>query len=664
MRRVAVAGHVCLDLVPRQLPHGGLTPGSLVEVGHLDISLGGSVANTARTLQQLGHPVRACATIGDDDLADVLRKRLSGPLVQADLTQVPATTSYSLVVEPGGQDRAFWHHVGANADFDPGVLDLGDAEILHLGYPSLLPGLLVDEGEPLLALLRRARAQGVTTSVDLAVVSAADLVSGPDWERLLPALAAQCDVLSPSLADLQSILPAGAHSAASCADQLVRWGAGVVVVSDGEAGLALRAGTAGRLREGGAALAPLSASWAGAAIDQTAVTVDHVVTTNGAGDAVSAAVLYALSVGLSPVQAGALMAAVAAAVVSGGTPDARAIARLGLLSAGSGPIPIGANQPSARFYRGGSQIAGFRGQQHVDDHTPEDWVASTVEVRGQEPVGLTRLPDGRLLREAIAEDPERWLGREHAARFGADTKLLVKLLDAGQRLPVHAHPGGEFAQHALGVSHGKAEAWYILTPGTVYLGLRESIGREAMADLVARQETETMLELLHEIQVEAGDCVYVPPGTLHAIGEGILLVEVQEPEDLSILLEWRGFDLDGAAEGHLGLGFDRALGAVDLSAMSDERVSALVARAPATGPWLPEEAESFFRLEVHQVAGTVPLDDGYAVMVGLEGEVQLGASGCLPTALAAGRVALVPAAARGRWLAGTGRVIVLRPPAS
>ena len=57
--------------------------------------------------------------------------------------------------------------------------------------------------------------------------------------------------------------------------------------------------------------------------------------------------------------------------------------------------------------------------------------------------------------------------------------------------------------------------------------------------------------------------VLVPAGRLHAIGEGVLLLELQEPEDLSILLEWGGFALDGERDGHLGLGFDLALSAVD-----------------------------------------------------------------------------------------------------
>jgi mannose-6-phosphate isomerase len=68
---------------------------------------------------------------------------------------------------------------------------------------------------------------------------------------------------------------------------------------------------------------------------------------------------------------------------------------------------------------------------------------------------------------------------------------------------------------------------------------------------------------------------YVPPGVLHAVGEGVL-VELQEPEDLSILLEWRGFELDGERDGHLGLGFDLAPEAVECRSRSSEEIRQLV----------------------------------------------------------------------------------------
>ena len=99
------------------------------------------------------------------------------------------------------------------------------------------------------------------------------------------------------------------------------------------------------------------------------------------------------------------------------------------------PIVLGPNMP-AMFYRGDGRIDRLRGTAgHAD--RPEDWIGSVTARFGTADDGMTRLPDGSLLASAVAADPVAWLGAAHVARYGSDTGLLVKLLDAGQRLPVH-----------------------------------------------------------------------------------------------------------------------------------------------------------------------------------------------------------------------------------
>lgn len=88
---------------------------------------------------------------------------------------------------------------------------------------------------------------------------------------------------------------------------------------------------------------------------------------------------------------------------------------------------------------------------------PEDWVGSVTVLFGEAELGLTRLVGGRLLRDAVVAGPVAWLGEQHVARYGADTALLVKLLDAGELLPVHAHPGRQFAAAHLGLAIGDTE---------------------------------------------------------------------------------------------------------------------------------------------------------------------------------------------------------------
>lgn len=243
------------------------------------------------------------------------------------------------------------------------------------------------------------------------------------------------------------------------------------------------------------------------------------------------------------------------------------------------------NRPLERFYRGGRKISDFRGEPPAGPREPEDWVASTTALAGEEFRGITVLPDGQSLADAVTERPEAWLGRRHLNRFGPDTRLLVKLLDAGQRLPVHAHPHVDFAGMYLGKSHGKAEAWYIIEGGEVYLGLKESVSLDRLKSLVSSQDADALLSLLHRVDVKPHDVVYIPPGVLHAIGEGVFLIELQEPEDMSILLEWRGFEFDGERDGHLGLGFDLALQAVETRDRSHEDIRELV-RPAGVGPML------------------------------------------------------------------------------
>ena len=269
------------------------------------------------------------------------------------------------------------------------------------------------------------------------------------------------------------------------------------------------------------------------------------------------------------------------------------------------PIRLDANQLH-HFYRGGERIARFRGIPSDDPYAPEDWVGSTTARFGEDGRGLTSLPDGGTLRDAIAASPGAFLGEAHVDRFGPDPALLVKLLDAGQRLPVHCHPDRAFAREHLGLATGKTETWLIVESesASVHLGFREPVDADVVAGWVERQDRDAMLGALNELQVEPGDRVYVPAGLPHAIGEGILLVELQEPSDLSVLMEYEGFQLDGPRDGHLGLGFDVALRCLDRSALDSRELAHLKRAAddlpevrPGVTTLLPPESDGFFRAE-------------------------------------------------------------------
>ncbi|WP_225215419.1 ADP-dependent glucokinase/phosphofructokinase, partial [Cellulomonas avistercoris] len=314
------------------------------------------------------------------------------------------------------------------------------------------------------------------------------------------------------------------------------------------------------------------------------------------------------------------------------------------------PIVLSANQPPARFYAGGPRIREFRGMDPAPAgevlHTPEDWVGSTSTVFGSQSVGLTTLPDGRLLRDAVAADPDGWLGRTHVERHGSDL-ILVKLLDAGERLPVHIHPDVPFAQEHLGMSHGKTEGWIALADADAHVAFSRDVSEQELRRWVDTQDVESMLAAMHRIPVRKGDAVYLPAGLPHAIGEGNFVVELQEPTDLSVLLEWAGYPIDGTVDGHLGLGFDVALGAVDRRGYTREEVLALIAEPAQDGNLFPRAGE-FFR--AHRLRDGGGWEAGFAVVVVPSGQGVLTTSSGASTQVAAGSTVVVP------WAAGDVRV--------
>lgn len=310
------------------------------------------------------------------------------------------------------------------------------------------------------------------------------------------------------------------------------------------------------------------------------------------------------------------------------------------------------NQPST-FYRGAGRIASFRG--HGDPLLPEDWIASTTARHGHDGSGLSRLPDGTTLVDAIAMNPGAWVGGRPS-----DANVLVKLLDAGQRLPLHAHPTRDFARQHFQCPFGKTEAWLILEAGpdaAVRLGFTRDVALDELRQWVEAQNTAAMLAATNRIPVSAGDAILCPAGMPHAIDAGVLLLEIQEPTDFSLLLEWRDFASD-AKTARLGLSVDDALACVDRSACTPARLEQL--RSARPGALFPDSAEEFFRVD--QLEAGHPAV-GFAVLVVVRGDGTLqGDWGTLT--LAKGTTIVVPAAAGPYALSGAARVIRCRGPIS
>jgi len=231
-----------------------------------------------------------------------------------------------------------------------------------------------------------------------------------------------------------------------------------------------------------------------------------------------------------------------------------------------------------RIYRGGYLLEKFRGTKNPQDSDyPEDWILSTV--KAIQPYGISdesiskieTIKDIDNLEVLIKHFPEDILGKGYVRKFGNSLNLLVKLLDSSIRLPLQTHPSKIFSRKYLNSDFGKAEAWYILATRKVgkenpyvLIGFKPGITRDIMQKLLKEQDIEGMISFMHKVEVKSGDAIFVAPGIPHAIGEGIFMIETQEPTDFSILVEKNiGTHILKEKDCHIGLGWDKALDIFD-----------------------------------------------------------------------------------------------------
>jgi mannose-6-phosphate isomerase len=124
--------------------------------------------------------------------------------------------------------------------------------------------------------------------------------------------------------------------------------------------------------------------------------------------------------------------------------------------------------------------------------------------------------------------------------------LLVKFLDARQTLSVQVHPNDEQAAHLTPPDFGKTEAWYVLeaeSQSLIYAGLKQGVDRQALEKAIKEGKCR---ECLHSFTPQPGDLVFLPAGTVHALGAGLLIAEIQQSSDTTFrLYDWDRVDADG-----------------------------------------------------------------------------------------------------------------------
>jgi mannose-6-phosphate isomerase len=165
-----------------------------------------------------------------------------------------------------------------------------------------------------------------------------------------------------------------------------------------------------------------------------------------------------------------------------------------------------------------------------------------------------------LLGDLAAGAPQHWCGAQglRATQGQAIFPLLVKVIDATETLSVQVHPDDTLAA-ARDLGTGKTEAWYVLdtAPGAVlYAGLRDGVGHEAF--LAACRERDDVSSYLNAVLATPGMTMVIPAGTVHAIGGGLLIYEIQQPSNVTFRLsDWGRRDESGNARDlHHADGFD------------------------------------------------------------------------------------------------------------
>ncbi|MGE3171611.1 MAG: type I phosphomannose isomerase catalytic subunit [Planctomycetota bacterium] len=279
-----------------------------------------------------------------------------------------------------------------------------------------------------------------------------------------------------------------------------------------------------------------------------------------------------------------------------------------------------------------------------------------------EPVGETwelfdrpedgsRLRGGGTLRELMAHDRRGLLGRDVAPGHGGYFPLLFKFLDAQTSLSVQVHPDdAAAAAHGDG---GKTEAWIVLrtlADARIVRGFKPGVTRAQLEAAVRGPEIE---ELLHQFRPQEGDCIHVPAGTVHAIGPGAVIFEVQQNSDIT----WRLYDWGRNRTVHVELGLEAAR-------IDDGTLAPTVPPQPLPDGGRLLLQNPFFRLRRYDLREKreFATHGAFLVVTVLGGQGTLGwhsGGADLPLRLVPGDCVLVPASTEAVYVSPIGQLDVI-----
>ncbi len=322
---VIVAGHICLDIIPSLLGNSiQFTPGRLIEAGKAVLSTGGPVSNTGLALHILGVKTKLMGKIGDDLFGQAVLQIIQwyGPELTGGMVFAPdESTSYSVILSAPKLDRVLIHATGCNNTFSADDVRydlLGTAGLFHFGYPPLMERMYREDGAELAEVFKRAKASGVTTSLDLSMPDPNSPAGRADWHAILKATLPYVDIFLPSVEELllmlrrplfEQLTKKVGHARlldavtpaviSEMGKSLLDMGAKMVALKVGYRGLYLRTAEAEVLTQMGRAEPPKVLMWAERELWAPCFEA-RVIGTTGAGDATIAGFLLGLLRGMSP----------------------------------------------------------------------------------------------------------------------------------------------------------------------------------------------------------------------------------------------------------------------------------------------------------------------------------------------------------------------------
>lgn len=224
-KKVLVAGHFCLDLLPdlSNVPKGKFydlfIPGHLIEAGNMTIATGGSASNTGLSLSKLGIATTIIARLGEDAFGHMASAHIE-QFISHDNNRLNLVrgenTSYTVIVNPPEIDRIFLHHPGANNTFTEQDVDFQlnpESVLFHFGYPQLMKSMFKNDGERLVRLFKNAKQAGLTTSLDTTLPDPSSEMGNVKWRHVLERTLPYVDIFSPSFEEAFFMLDPMAYSA-------------------------------------------------------------------------------------------------------------------------------------------------------------------------------------------------------------------------------------------------------------------------------------------------------------------------------------------------------------------------------------------------------------------------------------------------------------------